>query len=1122
MNKVFHFGVFYKKAVCMLLVLLFLLPALTACGTIDMPSNTGLVISEVVSSNTRSLIDPDVGSPDWIELYNGTGYDLSLAGYGLSDNVREPHKWVFPDVTIKAGEYLIVYADKSKSELGDGIFCTGFGLSKGGETLLLTDQYYNILCEVEIPALVTDISYALHSNGNYGYCANPTPGAENNGAIVSELAELTGSHDSGHLVISEILPDNDNGITAEDGRHYAWVELYNDSDEAVLLQEYWLSDDIHNLSKWRLPEMTLQGNSYLLVYLSGRDEREGELHASFRMGAEDDTICLSNKDGELVSSLTFALPMTADLSAVSTTQGTRYTAYPTPAAENSALLFESNLWNTMDETDPLHINEVLTDNRFSLMDADGDRSDWVELYNSSDSSVSLAGYYISDDADTPAKWAFPDITLDAGAYLIVFLSGKDRTDGELHASFKLSEDDPTLILTNLNGLRQEALPLTPDIPENVSVGPGNDGSPVYYVQPTPGAKNSTKAQETLENLAFVDTTGVFISEVSAASAVKSGQADWIELYNGSDSRIELTGWHLTDSLDELEKFELSAIEIPAKGYSLVYASTRTAKQKGVTAPFGISEDGETLYLYNDDGILVDHFASGALRDGISSGRSTSDSMGTRLFYLEPTPGKANSQNIRSSYAAAPVFSETELYQTEAFSLSMTCTTEGAEIYYTLDGSEPDSSDILYTSPITISKNTPVRAVAIREGLLSSDVTSATYLFETPHTLPVVCLSGAPNDIDAVYAATTKAERVEREGYMEFYEADGRLGVKFPCGLRASGASTLLARQKSFTVFLRTGYGRGEVRYPFWGDYEIKSFSSMVLRNSGQDRERARMRDSYCSLAAEGLNIDNIATRPVIVYINGSYWGIYDLNENQNEDYLAAHYGVDPDAVDIVRRNVSAIAGSNRDFKRVREIGLNRNLADDELFAQYSEWVDVEYVTDYLIVQTFFSNSDMFNQKYWRSQDYTVKWRPVLFDMDFGARRTTGSNLSAYFTPEGIPSKDGSLTNMDIYVGLQKNAAWREKFAERYVYVVVNHLNRERLLKIFDEYYAALKPEMERHIKRWGAPSSMSVWEKEVASMRSILEQRPDNILKSVQSYFGISDAKMQEYKQQALLPENSI
>ncbi|MBQ3108637.1 MAG: CotH kinase family protein, partial [Clostridia bacterium] len=157
-----------------------------------------------------------------------------------------------------------------------------------------------------------------------------------------------------------------------------------------------------------------------------------------------------------------------------------------------------------------------------------------------------------------------------------------------------------------------------------------------------------------------------------------------------------------------------------------------------------------------------------------------------------------------------------------------------------------------------------------------------------------------------------------------------------------------------------------------------------------------------------------------------------------------------------------------------------------------------------------------------SQDYTVKWRPVLFDMDFGARRTTGSNLSAYFTPEGIPSKDGSLTNMDIYVGLQKNAAWREKFAERYVYVVVNHLNRERLLKIFDEYYAALKPEMERHIKRWGAPSSMSVWEKEVASMRSILEQRPDNILKSVQSYFGISDAKMQEYKQQALLPENNI
>jgi len=1122
MKKSSRFSVLSKKIICLLLATVLLLPFFFGCGRIELPSNSGLVISEVVSSNTRSLIDPDIGSPDWIEIYNGTGYDLSLAGYGLSDNVRDPHKWVFPDVTIKAGEYLIVYADKSETDLSGGIFCTGFGLSKGGETLLLTDQYYNILCEVQIPALVTDVSYALHSNGNYGYCAIPTPGAANAGSIVSELEVLTDSGENGHLVISEILPDNNNGITAEDGRHYAWVELYNDSDESVLLREYWLSDDIHNLSKWRLPEMTLQGNSYLLIYLSGRDEREGELHASFRMGTEDDGIYLSDNDGELVSSLTFTLPMAADLSVVSTEEGAKYTAYPTPAAENSPLLFESNLWSMMDETDPLHINEVLVDNRYSLTDADGDRSDWAEFYNASDAPVSLDGYFLSDDADTPTKWAFPGITLESGAYLIVFLSGKDRVEGELHASFKLSEDDPALILTNLNGLRQETLPLAPGIPENVSVGPRNGDSPVYYIQPTPGAKNSTKAQDTLENLAFVDTSGVFISEVSAASAAKSGEADWIELYNGSDSKIDLAGWHLTDSLDEPEKFELSSVEIPAKGYSVVYASTRTAKQKGVTAPFGISEGGETLYLYNKTGILIDHFSSGVLREGISSGRSTSDSMGTRLFYLEPTPGKPNSQNTRSAYAAAPVFSETDLYQNEAFSLTITCATEGAKIYYTLDGSEPDSSDTLYTSPITISSNTPVRAVAIHEGLLASDVTSSTYLFETPHTLPVVCLSGAPKDIDAVYAATTKAERVEREGYMEFYESDGRLGVKFPCGLRASGASTLLAKQKSFTVFLRTGYGRGEVSYPFWGDYEIKSFKSMVLRNSGQDRDRARMRDSYCSLAAEGLNIDNIATRPVIVYINGEYWGIYDLNENQNEDYLAAHYGVDPDAVDIIRRNISAIAGTNHDIKRVREYGLNRNLADDELFAEYAEWVDVDYFTDYLIVQTFFSNSDMFNQKYWRSQDYSVKWRPVLFDMDFGARRTTGSNLSSYFTAEGIPSKDGSLTNMDLYVGLKKNASWREMFVKRYVYVVVNHLNQERLLRIFDEYYKALKPEMARHIQRWGAPSSMNTWEKEVASMRSILEQRPDNILKSVQSYFGISDAKMQEYKQQALLPENSI
>lgn len=131
-----------------------------------------------------------------------------------------------------------------------------------------------------------------------------------------------------------------------------------------------------------------------------------------------------------------------------------------------------------------------------------------------------------------------------------------------------------------------------------------------------------------------------------------------------------------------------------------------------------------------------------------------------------------------------------------------------------------------------------------------------------------------------------------------------------------------------------------------------------------------------------MNIDYALTRPVIMYLNGEYYGIYDLNEDQNKDYLVNHYGVDGDAVDIIQRNTTVLQGSNADIKRVFSYAVNRDLSDDAVFAEFAEWVDVDAFTDYFIAQTYFINSDMFNQKYWRSHDYAVKWRPIFYDLDW--------------------------------------------------------------------------------------------------------------------------------------------
>jgi hypothetical protein len=1066
-----------------------------------------LVINEVVTSNSLSLTDPALGSPDWIELYNATGNDMDLTGYGLSDNIKEPHKWVFPETTLRAGGYILVYAAKQSNT---GALCTGFGLSKKGETLFLTDAYYNVLQQLEIPALPTDISYARGDDGLYGYCSAPTPMEANHDVVYAGAPDASAPASQSGLTLTEVMPRASSSHTTGDGSSYPWAELYNTSDQALLLSDYYLSDAIGEPNKCRLPEVTLNAGEYAVVWFAGSERTlNDELFAAMRLGKNDTLLCLADGRGAIVTMLDWPQEIPEGVCVLA--EG-GYTAAATPGAANGPAEFNTLQFSNMDASAPIRINEVLLHNAYSLRDDTGERTAWAELYNGSLSAVSLGGYYLSDSPDAPFKWAFPqDVSIEPGAYLLVFLSGKAQTPGgALHTPFKLSRSDEALVLTDSSSLGQDTIPLPPSLGSNVSIGRATDGSFVYYTTPTPGAANTTHAQTEPLASDYTDMQNIYISEVSAVSPAKSRRADWIELHNASSSAADLSGWAISDSTDDLARYTIASLTIPAGGYATISAAS--ASSKGASAPFGISSAGETLLLSDKNGNLRDIFRTGALRLGLTSGRNASSA--NRVFYLGSSQNAANAAESYTGFVAEPMFSSLSLYHTAPFSLSLSSLTRGASLYYTLNGSKPDTASMPYTGPIPIEKNTVLRAIAYADGLLPSDVVTATFLFEQPHTVPVVCLAADSADWNTLYSVTLRENRTEREGHFSFYEADGALGTAFGCGLRASGSSTLLARQKSLAVYLRGAYGQGDTSYPFFADCAVSTFSSLVLRNSGQDRDKTRIRDSLFSRLVKGLRVDNAETRIVVVYVNGQYWGIYDLNENQNEDYLAAYYGVDPDAVDIIRRNVGALSGRNTDFKRVRAYGLNTDLSDDARFAEFTNWVDTEYFTDYLIAQTYFANGDMFNQKYWRSQDYAVKWRPVFYDLDLALSGNNPSRniLPSYFKAAGVPSQDGSLTNMDIFVGLRKNKSWCEQFGARYVYVVRNQFAPARIDLILDDMTSSLKAELPRHITRWGAPSSLASWEKQIADLRACLHQRADYALKALQREFNFTDAQMAQWE----------
>ncbi|MCE5189519.1 MAG: lamin tail domain-containing protein [Eubacteriales bacterium] len=1090
-----------------------LIPLLFACsGKTSAVSGGLLVVNEVVSSNKRSLADESLGTPDWIELYNAGEAALDLSGYGVSDNLRDLHKFVFPDGTsIGPGEYLLLYATTTEEGSAGSALCTNFGLSKSGDFLFITDAYYGIVAQMEIPPLYTDISYVRAGDGTYGFCAVPSPGKANAGEVYLTLDSVFAAQNLKDLSISEVMP-------TDSGEHYRWVELYNKGTSAIDLENFCLSDDEGDPVKWQIPSGTVAPGGYLCIYLTGMGSEAADgIHSTFRLSGEDSVLLLSDLQGGLIDRISWQPGVPGGLSILKDASGAGvYTAFPTFEAENSDKTFTSLEITVMDKNDPIHINEALKINTLSQIDEDGDREEWVELKNFSTEPISLLGYFLSDDGDDLYKFALPDITLEPGTYRLVFLSGKNRTGGELHANFSLSEDENDLFLTCLNGMRTESISLAGITRENISVGLDDNWSIRYFAAPTPGSENA-HGFETADQIGCFDNTGVFISEVSAVQDVKSGENDWIELCNGSGAAVDLSGWTLSDSPDTPAEFTISSKTIEAGGYLVIECSSHKLRQNADVAPFSISTGGETIVLHNAQGALVDSFDTGALGPDVTSGRIEGDTSVDRVFFSNATRGEENDTDVVAGIAAQPAFSVNSLYHSEPFSVTIRCDDPNATVYYTTDGDEPTARSNAYTGPVPISSNTPLRAVSIVSGKRPSEITTATYLFDEPHSVPVVCVTGDPDRIKMVMTVDDMDMKTEKLVNISYYEADGTLGTSFPAGIKPKGAGTVAYAQKSLSINLRSGYGQSSVTYPFWPDYEFKTFSSLVVRNSGQDWGNARIRDAFTSALVEGMNIDNSATRPVVVYINGKYNGLYDLGEDQNGEFLETHYGVDGDTVEFIRRNSTVIKGDNDDIKRVRSFAETKDLSDDEVFAQFSQWVDVAYFTDYFIAQTYICNSDMFNQKYWRTTDYAVKWRPVFYDLDFAFKTAERDMIGQYFNAQGVPSADKSLTYFEIYIGLKKNKAWRDYCVERYVEVVEKYFNAERATALLDQMAAAIRPEMPRQIERWGKPYSMSEWEEQIKQLRYFVKNRPSYALENMRKYFGVSqnelDALIQKYKQ---------
>ena len=1116
-------------------LLLCMTAGLFGCNTENQEPANPIVINEIVTSNGESLTDETYGSPDWIELHNTSDQPVNLFGWGLTDNIKNGEKaCTLPEVTIPAGGYLVLLAtklDKTDELAWDGTspICLGFSLKAAGETIVLINPYLQAVEEVAVPALNRDVSYARRDDGTFGYCTEPTPNAANDTPITDVQPDPVEEHFDAvtGIEINEVSSRNTllscGGCDSCD-----WVELHNKNGFDVSLDGFTLCDDPSDFDDANLSG-TIPANGYLLVYCCNETCTTKDTHVCVDLGISryGDHLYLYDAHGNAVDSLEIPEMPEKDMTYAKRADGSfGYCVNGTPGKENGTDIeneppvIEPTENDGQDDpeafVDPtinarrpstVRISEVLAKNAYSIADRDGDRSDWVELVNTSDSEVSLAGLFLSDNPKNLNKWGFSATAkIPAHGYVLVFLSGKTSVGDELHASFSLTEGE-TLYLYSERDKTLDWVTVGA-LPDNVSIGLDENNEQVYYRHPTPMSPNG-HAEKNAEALGFFPSDGVYISEVCAIHDRGSSEKDWIELHNGGTSAASLDGWYLSDSIDDLHKYRISSLTVEANGYAVITAQSSAYNRAATDAPFGISPTGDTIYLTDPNGEVWDAFETGVQRNGMSSGRIEGDEHTSRVFFTKKTKGEPNSAERYRGYASEPTFSVTNLYQTAPFALTLASLDSSAKIYYTTDGSEPNTGSKLYTGPLQISKNAVIRAIAVTDGLLKSDIVTYHYLFEQPHTVPVVCLAMDPADFKTVYSVREHKNIKERKGFVTYYESDGLIGTEFPCDVKAKGRGTLSYSQKSLTFGLRAQYGMKTVDYPFFPGYEYTEFGAFALRNAGQDIDhaQARMRDAYVSRACIGLNVDVANSRCCVLYVNGQYYGVYDFNEELNSKYLATHYGVDEDSVNTIMRNGSiAMKGKNTEFKSIFK---SKNLSSDSAYQQYLEKVDGDAFIDYIICRTFMLETDTFNQKYWRTEDYQIKWRPILYDLDYCfMSKYDRDMMHLYFKKEGQPAAHGSLTYFWFTVSLRTNAEWSRKFVERYVEVVMTKFTSENLLKLFDEVVAEYEPEMARHIARWGHPTSMSAWKKDVAALRTKIEKRPTVVLEQLRKEMKMSKDEM--------------
>lgn len=654
------------------------------------------------------------------------------------------------------------------------------------------------------------------------------------------------------------------------------------------------------------------------------------------------------------------------------------------------------------------INEVVAENESILADEDGDFTDWIELYNTGNVAVNLAGYSVSDNVDEPQMWLFPSVVIPPNDYLIVFCSGKNRLTGPyLHTNFKLKSSGEEVVLSDDNLLVLDYVKATP-LAEDFALARVVDGEGSWerFASASPNASN-----QTLGGIVFSAEPGFHQEEFLLG----------LESTLGHEIRYTLNG------------------NLPAV----------------------------TSAIYSDSIAITD---------------------------LTSTPS-VYSQIVTSSSWQQPTgeFPKMNVVRAQSF----------------LDG-EPTSQ--VFTKSYFV--DSEIEAYLENYPVVSI-VTDSLSLFDYDTGIFVAGANYNPNNSQWTGNYFQKGDEWERDAHIEYFESD-ELAWSQSFGLRINGGKTRGAPQKSLRLYSRGELGAKKFNHQLFQTKYKTVHDKFILRAHFGCWNQTMIKDGLTGYIARNLDFDSQHSQPVVLFINGEYWGIQTIRDYYDSTYFEEEYDVENDEVNIVvhgsgtNPNLDStwgiVEGTNLHYLAMHDFIENNSLSDPANYEYVITQLDVSSMIDYYCTAIYFNHKDWpsNNHKQWRGEGDS-KWRWMLYDFDSGWGYSSVSNNSILYAahPTGSSIYNTPYTTF-LFRSMLESELFRQAFIERYACLMKNEFHPDTVEAAINFFEGMYDSNAEQHIDRWHHTSSYSVWLARINSkLRVFNDQRRQYAIQHVIDWFDI-------------------